>query len=103
MLKQQVVETSLGAVTVASLTLGELRRLEALMQQQSQQTAGGIENLVRYLPVIAGSVAKSHPELTVDRLESALTLEDFEALFNAVLEVSGLKKAPPGEFIPVAV
>jgi len=34
-------------------------------------------------------------------LESGLTLDDFNALLNAVLEVSGLRKSAPGEAAPV--
>ena len=42
-------------------------------------------------------------DLTVEQLENGLTFDDFNALFNAVLEVSGLKKAATGEPTPVPV
>ena len=56
-----------------------------------------------YLPVILGVVRKVHQDLTLDQLENGLTFDDFNALFNAVLEVSGLKKAASGEATPVPV
>lgn len=62
-----------------------------------------ISSLLRYIPIVAASVRKVHPEITPEQLESSLTLEDFNAIFAAVLEVSGLKKAAAGEATPVLV
>jgi hypothetical protein len=42
-----------------------------------------------------------HQDISLNDLESGLTLDDFNALLNAVLEVSGLKKSAPGEPTPV--
>lgn len=101
MLKQQVVPTSLGQLTVSSLTLGELRQLDSLFAESMDGTAKGLSSLLKYLPVISNSLRKVHQDLSLDRLEGGLTLDDFNALFTAVLEVSGLKKAAPGEPTPV--
>ena len=101
MLKQQVVSTSLGQLTVSSLTLGELRQLDSLFAEFTDGTAKGLASLLKYLPIICNSLRKVHQDLSLDRLESGLTLDDFNALFTAVLEVSGLKKAAPGEPTPV--
>lgn len=101
MLKQQTVSTALGQLTVSSLTLGELRQLDSLFHDSLTATAGGVSSLLRYLPVIFGAIRKVHQDLTLEQLENALTFDDFNALFSAVLEVSGLKRASAGEPAPV--
>ena len=102
MLKQQVVATSLGQITVSSLTLAELRQLDSLFQEGTS-SASGINSLLRYLPAIFNSLRKVHQDLTLEKLENGLTFDDFNVLFSAVLEVSGLKRAAAGEPIPVPV
>jgi hypothetical protein len=103
MLKQQTISTALGQITVSSLTLGELRQLDALFQDATSAPSAGITSLFKYLPLIFGSVRKVHQDLSLEQLENGLTFDDFNALFSAVLEVSGLKKSPAGEPIPVPV
>ena len=98
MLKQQVVSTSLGQLTVSSLTLGELRQLDSLF---TEPVTPGLSSLLKYLPVISSALRKVHQDISLNDLESGLTLDDFNALLNAVLEVSGLKKSAPGEATPV--
>ena len=102
MQKQQTIPTTMGQLTVSSLTLGELRQLDSLFTGTNDAPAG-ISSLFRYLPVIFSSLRKVHQDLSQEQLENGLTLEDFSALFGAVLEVSGLKKAAAGEPTPVAV
>jgi hypothetical protein len=102
MLKQQTVPTSLGQLTVSSLTLGELRQLDSLLADSSD-SSGGLASVVRYLPVVSNSLRKVHQDISIDQLENGLTLEDFTELFGAVLEVSGLKKSSSGEPTPVPV
>src|SRR5262245_11344946 len=101
-LKQQTVSTALGQLTVSSLTLGEIRQLDSLFQD-STAASGGLSSLLKYLPVIFGAVRKVHQDITLEQLEGGLTFDDFNALFSAVLEVSGLKRAPAGEPTPVPV
>jgi hypothetical protein len=103
MLKQQTVPTSLGQLTVSSLTLAELRKLDALFQEKPSTENSGLASLLRYLPVIQNAVRKVHQDLTAEQLENGLTFDDFNVLFNAMLEVSGLKKAAAGEPTPVPV
>src|SRR5579859_639079 len=103
MLKTQSVSTALGELTVSSLTLGELRQLDSLFANAESAAATGLASLFRYLPVIISSLRKVHQDLSPEQIENGLTLEDFSALFSAVLEVSGLKKAVAGEHTPVAV
>jgi hypothetical protein len=103
MLKQQTISTALGQITVSSLTLGELRKLESLFQEANSESGAGITSLLKYLPVIFGSVRKVHQDLSLEQLENGLTFDDFNVLFSAVLEVSGLKKSAAGEPIPVPV
>ena len=101
MLKQQTVPTSVGQLTVSSLTLGELRQLDALFQEKDSTEVSRLGSLLRYLPVILNAARKVHQDLTAEQLENGLTFDDFNVLFNAVLEVSGLKKAAAGEPTPV--
>ena len=103
MLKQQTIPTSLGQLTVSALTLGELRQLDALFAESNSLTNGGVAALFKYLPVIFSSLRRAHQDITSEQLESGLTLEDFNVLFSAVLEVSGLKKSAAGEPTPVPV
>lgn len=103
MLKQQIVSTSLGQLTVSSLTLGELRQLDSLFHENSSAENSGLAALLKYLPVILDSARKVHQDLTAQTLENGLTFDDFNALFTAVLEVSGLKKSAAGEINPVPV
>jgi hypothetical protein len=103
MLKQQTVPTSLGQLTVSSLTLGELRQLDSLFQEKPSAENSGLASLLRYLPVIQNAVRKVHQDLTAEQLENGLTFDDFNVLFNTMLEVSGLKKAAAGEPTPVPV
>ena len=103
MLKQQTVPTSLGQLTVSSLTLGELRQLDALFQEKASAENTALSSLLRYLPVILNAAKKVHQDLTVDQLENGLTFDDFTVLFNAMLEVSGLKRTAAGEPTPVPV
>lgn len=103
MLKQQTVSTALGQITVSSLTLSELRQLDSMFQDSAKDPAGGVTSLLKYLPVIFGSVRKVHQDLTLDQLENGLTFDDFNTLISAVLDVSGLKKSAAGEATPVLV
>ena|ERR1700704_1607038 len=103
MLKQQTIPTALGQLTASSLTLGELRQMDSIFNEGGSAPASGITALIKYLPVIFSSVRKAHQDLTVEQLENGLTLEDFNLLLSAVLEVSGLKKTTAGEPIPVPV
>jgi len=77
--------------------------LDALFQSKASDEISGLSSLLRYLPVILNSVRKVHQDLTTEQLENGLTFDDFNVLFNAVLEVSGLKKAAAGEPTPVPV
>ncbi len=97
MLKQQTIPTSLGPLTVSSLTLGELRQLDQLFASARADNTSGIGSLLKYMPIIFASARKVHQDLTLDQLENGLTLDDFNAVFGAVLEVSGLKKSSAGE------
>lgn len=103
MLKQQTIPTALGNLTVSSLTLGELRQMDSIFSEGTSAPTKGITALLQYLPVISIAIRKAHQDLTVDQLENGLTLEDFNLLLSAVLEVSGLKKATAGEPTPVPV
>jgi hypothetical protein len=91
MLKQQTVPTSLGPLTVSSLTLGELRQLDQLFAAARTDNTSGIGSLLKYMPIVFASARKVHQDLTLDQLD------DFNTVFSVVLEVSGLKKGSAGE------
>lgn len=98
MIKQQIVKTSLGDITVSSLNLGELVQLDELFRQSKESAdKASISTLMKYLPIIAASVRKVHQDLTAEALENGLTFDDFTPILNAVLQVSGLT---PGEVKP---
>lgn len=103
MLKQQTVPTSLGQLTVSSLTLGELRQLDVIFADSASGNGSGVSSLLKYMPVIFGSLRRVQQDLTLEQLENGLTLDDFNVLLNATLEVSGLKKSAAGEPVPVPV
>jgi hypothetical protein len=103
MLKQQVVSTSLGQLTVSSLPLGDLRELDKIFAETAGDDLKRLSTLLKLVPIIWRSVQKVHQDLALDSLENGLSLEDFLVLFNAVLDVSGLVRAPAGEATPVAV
>jgi hypothetical protein len=103
MLKQQIVPTAMGQMTVSSLTLGELRQLDGIFAESVSGAGQGVTALLKYLPVVFSSIRKVQQDLTAEQLENGLTLDDFNALLSAVLEVSGLKKAATGEPTPVPV
>ena len=93
-LKTKVVPTAMGDLTVSSLSLGELRQLDELFAQSADSNLPkNITSMFRFLPIIAISVRKVHQDVAIEDLEAKLVLEDFQPLFEAVLEVSGLKKA----------
>lgn len=99
MLKTQTVKTNMGELTVSTLTLGELRQLGELFKSMPKEQAG-ITDMLAFVPVIFASLRKVHQDLTIPKIEEGLTYDDFNALFNAVLEVSGLKKTTAGESQP---
>lgn len=101
MLKQQTVATSLGRLTVSAITLGDLRQLDFLFTEPP--VAGGPASFLRYLPLLFFALRKVHRDLTPEQLEGSLTFEDFNALFTAVVEISGLARSVPGEAAPVTV
>jgi hypothetical protein len=85
------------------VTHTELRQLDALFSLARAQEVSGIASLLRYMPILVASLHKSHPDISSEQIENSLTLEDFNALFSGMLEVSGLKKASAGEATPVLV
>jgi hypothetical protein len=103
MLKQQTVSTTMGPLTVSTLSVGDLRKLDSLFRETSAEPPSHIAQLLKYMPVIFGSVRKVHQDMSLEQLEDGLTLEDLVALFTATLDVSGLKRAEAGEPIPVPV
>jgi len=88
MLKQQTVPTSLGQLTVSSLTLGELRQLDSLFQDKSSAENSGLVSLLRYLPVVQNAVRKVHQDLTSEQLENGLPeIEGGQVPFERIFAV----------------
>lgn len=95
MLKQQTVQTSLGQLTVSSLTLGQLKTLPNFWEAKEGEALP--ERIVRYLPAIHASLRTVHQDITEKQLEDGLTLQDFNALVDAMAIVAGFKAVPAGE------
>lgn len=93
MTKQQTAKTSMGELTFTSLSLSELRQLDALFKESNSLDDKSMTTLLKYMPIILASARKVHQDVTAEQMEAGLDLEDFNACFNTVLEVSGLKKA----------
>jgi hypothetical protein len=97
MKKQQTVKTSMGDLTFTSLNLGELRQLDALFKETPPDENMGVGAILKYLPIVLCSVRKVHQDMTSEQLENGIDSEDFTACFGAIIEISGIKKATPGE------
>lgn len=89
-LKQKCIETSLGALTVSALSLSQVAQLDQLFKDAEGKD--GVHKMLVFTPIILASMSKAHPEMTLEKLEGGLSLEDFNGAFDAVIEVSGLKK-----------
>jgi len=87
--------------TVSALPLGVIRR--ELLPMLSRLKDGDIpdgeafDGMVKFTHL---SLAKADPGITVDCLESSLGMGEFAALFQAVVEVSGM--VLPGTNEPLA-
>lgn len=91
MIKQQTVPTSLGSLTVSSLTLGQLRTLPDFWTEPDNETLP--DRIQRFLPAILASVRTVHQDITAQQLEDGLDLKDFKVLIDAMATVAGFKEA----------
>lgn len=80
----KTVPTSMGDLTVTPLTQGEMKGLLIILADRD----GGPW---RFNQAVQWSVSKAHPELTLEKLEAGVDMEDMDALFTAVLAVSDMK------------
>jgi|GEM_PF-1124184 len=85
--------------TVTALPLGVLRRVILPMSSKFNTSATDIDDdtFAVMLKYIHMSVSKAEPEISLEDLENTLLLSDFTALFQAVIEVSGLLRDTAGE------
>lgn len=93
MLKQQTVSTSLGELTVSALTLGDIRNLPDLFIPMAEATDKLSASFDRFLPAIVASLRKVHQDITIQKLEDGLTLQDFNALVAAMMKVGGVESS----------
>jgi hypothetical protein len=76
------VPTSIGLLTVSPLTSSEAKELAMFI------LTGPKRDAFRFLGFIHCAIAKLHPGITLERLESGLTAMDYGALLDAVLALS---------------
>jgi hypothetical protein len=80
----RTIETSMGPLVVSPLTQGEMKGLLIILADRN----GGPW---RFNQAVQWSVSKAHPELTLEKLEAGVDMEDMDALFTAVLAVSNME------------
>ena len=83
-----------------AITIGELRKLQPVLEGLGNSDP--FKSILDLMRLVHASLSKAHPDLIQENLESMITVENFNDVFNAVLEVSGLRKGV-GEAQPAAV
>jgi hypothetical protein len=78
-----------------AITVGELRKFQPVIDSLGKSNP--FESILQLMPFIHASFVKAHSDLTLEQLENIITLENFNDVFNVVLEASGLRKATAGE------
>jgi hypothetical protein len=74
----------MGPLTVSPLTQGEIKGMLSILADRG----GGPW---RFNPVVHWSISKKHPEITLEKLEAGIDMEDFGALFDAILGISNIE------------
>lgn len=82
-----------------AITIGELRKLQPVLDGLGKNDP--FRSILDLMPLVHASLKKAHPDLTQENLENMITVENFNEVFNAVLEASGLRKSV-GEAGPAA-
>lgn len=86
---------------VPPLTLGQMRRLEPLIEKVRLLESTEIERTEAIAEVAAVALSRNYNDMTPARLiDDLLDLGNFVTVFNATLAISGL--VPRGEEIPAA-
>ena len=100
MLKTAQVQIDDKTFTLTQLTIGDIRGLEQFIFAAADKGKAGFDIMSSAVRLIHAGVRKAHPDITLEQLESMLTVPDLKPLINAVLELSGLKETAPGESMP---
>lgn len=83
-----------------AITIGELRKLQPVLDGLGKSDP--FKSILDLMPLVHASLKKAHPDLTQENLENMITVENFNEVFNAVLEASGLRKSVGDPQSPVA-
>lgn len=80
---------------VPPLTLGQLRRLRPALDAVSAIVSGDLTNeqIDQVAEVVHAALSRNHPEISKESLLDLLDLGNMGVIFQAVMGVSGLKKA----------
>lgn len=80
-----------GEVSLSPLTIGWLEENTESVVQNLGTTAKQSNRAA--VEIIAASLHKKHPDITVDQLRESLLVSEATALVDDILELSGLKPA----------
>ena len=95
---ERVINISGVQFRANAITIGELRKLQPVLDGLGK--GDPFKSILDLMPLVHASLSKAHSDLTQENLESMITVENFNEVFNAVLEASGLRKNS-GEAQPV--
>src|SRR5256885_13128052 len=87
---ERVINISGVQFRTNAITIGELRKLQPVLDGLGK--GDPFKSILDLMPLVHASLSKAHPDLTQENLESIITVENFNEVFNAVLEASGLRK-----------
>src|SRR5947207_15498782 len=87
-LMERIINISGVQFRANAITIGELRKLQPVLEGLGKSYP--FKSIFDLMRLVHASLSKAHPDLTQQNLESMITVEDFNDVFNAVLEPSGL-------------
>ncbi len=101
------IEVNMSGVklTFAPLTLDMVQEFEPKMRGLNGKHEDGSsktvkENIEDAMPVLLASLNRNYPDLTVEQLRVLVDVGNFGEAIDAISNVSGYKRLPPGESLP---
>src|SRR5262249_420894 len=96
---ERVINISGVQFRANAITIGELRELQPVLDGLGKSDP--FKSILDLMPLVRASLSKAHPDLTQEKLESMITVENFNDVFNGVPGAAGLRKNAGGEAHPV--